>query len=351
MRVALSLSELVAIVGPAEVRGAIDGVVTGLASLETAQAGDLSFLGNPRYKSRVPESQASVILLPADHAGVPRAGQAFVLVANPSVALAAVCSRLEQRLWPRPTPGIHPTASVAAEAVVAPSATIGPLCVVESGVRIGERTHLQAQVFVGHGTRIGDDCWLQPGVQVSAECTLHDRVRLQPGVVVGSDGFGYEFVRGRHEKVPQVGGVTLESDVEIGANATIDRARFSQTVIGEGTKIDNLVQVAHNVVIGKHCILCAQVGIAGSTTLGDYVVLGGQAGVAGHLKIGRGVKAGGQAGLTTDMEAGAFVSGMPALPHMLEQRLTILRKRLPELFRRFDALEVAVAGLKKSSSG
>jgi UDP-3-O-[3-hydroxymyristoyl] glucosamine N-acyltransferase len=332
-------------------RGATDLTVTGLASLETAAAGDLSFLGNPRYKTQVAESQASVILLPADYVGEPKVGQAFVLVANPSVALAAVCARIEQRLWPRPEPGIHPSAIVANDAVVAPSATIGPLCVVESGAHIGERVHLQAQVFIGRGVRIGEDCWLQPGVQVSAECTLQARVRLQPGVVVGSDGFGYEFVRGRHEKVPQVGGVIIESDVEIGANSTIDRARFSQTVIGEGTKIDNLVQVAHNVIVGKHCILCAQVGIAGSTTLGDYVVLGGQAGVSGHVKIGRGVKAGGRAGLTTDTEAGAFVSGLPALPHMLEQRLTVLRKRLPELFRRFEALEVAVAELKKSSSG
>lgn len=351
MRVAFSLSDLLAIVGPAQMRGATDLTVTGLASLETAAAGDLSFLGNPRYKTQVAESQASVILLPADYVGEPKVGQAFVLVANPSVALAAVCARIEQRLWPRPEPGIHPSAIVANDAVVAPSATIGPLCVVESGAHIGERVHLQAQVFVGRGVRIGEDCWLQPGVQVSAECTLQARVRLQPGVVVGSDGFGYEFVRGRHEKVPQVGGVIIESDVEIGANSTIDRARFSQTVIGEGTKIDNLVQVAHNVIVGKHCILCAQVGIAGSTTLGDYVVLGGQAGVSGHVKIGRGVKAGGRAGLTTDTEAGAFVSGLPALPHMLEQRLTVLRKRLPELFRRFEALEVAVAELKKSSSG
>lgn len=351
MRVAFSLSDLLAIVGPAQMRGATDLTVTGLASLETAAAGDLSFLGNPRYKTQVAESQASVILLPADYVGDPKVGQAFVLVANPSVALAAVCARIEQRLWPRPEPGIHPSAIVANDAVVAPSATIGPLCVVESGAHIGERVHLQAQVFVGRGVRIGEDCWLQPGVQVSAECTLQARVRLQPGVVVGSDGFGYEFVRGRHEKVPQVGGVIIESDVEIGANSTIDRARFSQTVIGEGTKIDNLVQVAHNVIVGKHCILCAQVGIAGSTTLGDYVVLGGQAGVSGHVKIGRGVKAGGRAGLTTDTEAGAFVSGLPALPHMLEQRLTVLRKRLPELFRRFEALEVAVAELKKSSSG
>jgi UDP-3-O-[3-hydroxymyristoyl] glucosamine N-acyltransferase len=350
MRVAYSFSDLLAIVGPAEVRGTTASAVTGLASLETARAGDLSFLGNPRYKTQVPESEATVILLPSDYVGEPRQGQVFVLLANPSVALAAVCARIEQRLWPRPAPGVHPSAVVAPDAVVAASATIGPLCVVESGAQIGERAHLQAQVFVGQGVRIGDECWLQPGVHVSAECTLHARVRLQPGVVVGSDGFGYEFVRGRHEKVPQVGGVIIESDVEIGANSTIDRARFSQTVIGEGTKIDNLVQVAHNVVIGKHCILCAQVGVAGSSTLGDYVILGGQAGVSGHVKIGRGVKAGARAGLTTDLEAGGFVSGMPALPHMLEQRLTILRKRLPELFRRFDALEAAVTELKKSSS-
>jgi UDP-3-O-[3-hydroxymyristoyl] glucosamine N-acyltransferase len=167
-------------------------------------------------------------------------------------------------------------------------------------------------------------------------------VRLQPGVVIGSDGFGYEFVAGHHEKVPQVGSVLVDDDVEIGANSTLDRARFSRTVVGEGTKIDNLVQVAHNVVIGKHCLVCSQAGISGSTTLEDFVVLGGQAGLGGHITIGKGAKAGGQAGITADVAPGAFVNGTPAIPFQLERRIAILNQRLPDLFKRVDALEAQV---------
>jgi len=164
-------------------------------------------------------------------------------------------------------------------------------------------------------------------------------VRLQPGVVVGSDGFGYETVNGRHEKVPQIGSVVIENDVEIGANSTLDRARFSRTVIGEGTKIDNLVQVGHNVVIGKHCILCAQVGISGSTTFEDYVVIGGQAGIGGHITLGKGTKVGGQTGLSYDSPAGSYLNGTPAIPYMLERRLQILHQRLPDLFKRVEFIE------------
>src|ERR1043165_5160914 len=152
--------------------------------------------------------------------------------------------------------------------------------------------------------------------------------------VIGSDGFGYEFVKGRHEKVPQVGNVVVEDDVEIGANTTIDRARFSRTVIGEGTKIDNLVQIAHNVTIGKHCLLCSQAGISGSTKIEDYVVLGGQAGLGGHITIGKGAKAGGQAGITADVAPGSFVNGTPAVPYLLERKLAVLHPRLPDLFKR-----------------
>jgi UDP-3-O-[3-hydroxymyristoyl] glucosamine N-acyltransferase len=216
---------------------------------------------------------------------------------------------------------------------------VGPLCVIEEGALVGEGAHLQAQVFVGRNARIGEGCWLMPGVILATECELGRRVRLQPGVVIGSDGFGYEFVRGRHEKVPQVGHVLIGDDVEVGANSTLDRARFSRTEVGEGTKIDNLVQIAHNVIIGKHCLVCAQVGISGSTVLEDYVVLGGQAGIGGHIRIGKGAKAGGQAGITSDVAAGAFVNGNPAIPFQLERRLAILHQRLPDLFKRVDALE------------
>jgi UDP-3-O-[3-hydroxymyristoyl] glucosamine N-acyltransferase len=198
---------------------------------------------------------------------------------------------------------------------------------------------LEPQVFIGRKARVGSDCWLKVGVKISTECLVGDRVLIHPGTVVGADGFGYEFVKGRHEKIPQVGRVVIHNDVEIGANATLDRARFSETVIGEGTKIDNLVQIGHNVVVGKHCLICAQVGTSGSGTIEDYVVIGGQAGIAGHLTIGRGAKVDGQTGVNTDVAPGASVKGSPYLPYALEQRINVLRKRLPELFKRVDALE------------
>lgn len=350
MQVSFTAPDIVAITQPKSTRGATSEIISGIAALADANAGDLTFLGNPKYKGAVASTRASVVLLPADFVGEPAPGQFFLLVENPSVALARVCARIEQSLWPKPTPGIHPTASVAADAHVAATATIGPLCVIESGAVIGERAHVQAQVFVGRNATVGEDSWLMPGVMVAAECVLGRRVRLQSGVVIGSDGFGYEFVQGRHEKIPQVGSVVVGDDVEIGANTTIDRARFSRTSIGEGTKIDNLVQIAHNVFIGRHCLLCAQVGISGSTTLEDYVVMGGQSGTGGHITIGKGVKAGGRAGITSDVAAGSFVNGTPAIPYQLERRLVVLQHRLPELFRRVSSLEEQIIDAKKSSS-
>jgi UDP-3-O-[3-hydroxymyristoyl] glucosamine N-acyltransferase len=350
MQLAFSAADIAAIVQPLSIKGTTTATVNGIASLGSAQPGDLSFLGNAKYKSEVGTSQASVILLPLDFAGEPADGQQFLFVDKPSVALARICARIERMLWPQPAPGIHPTAVVAAGARVAASATVGPLCVVEDGVTIGERTHLQAQVFVGRNARIGDDCWLMPRVSIATECVVKDRVRLAAGVVIGSDGFGYEFVQGRHEKVPQVGNVVIENDVEIGANSTLDRARFSRTVVGEGTKIDNLVQIGHNVIIGKHCLICAQAGVSGSSVIEDYVVLGGQAGVAGHLTIGKGSKADGQTGINSDLAPGSFVKGSPCMPYNLEQRFNVLKKKLPELFKRVDALETLMDDSKKSSA-
>lgn len=350
MQVSFSAQEIIEIVRPKATKGGCESAVEGIAALADAKPGDLSFLGNAKYKAEVPGTAASVVLLPAEHIGEPKPGQLFLLVENPSAALARICGRIEQGLWPKPSPGVHASAVVAADAVVDPSATVGPLCVVESGAMIGAGVHLQAQVFVGRQARIGAGSWLMPGTVVAAECVLGNRVRLQPGVVVGSDGFGYEFVQGRHEKVPQVGHVLIGDDVEIGANSTLDRARFSRTSIGEGTKIDNLVQIAHNVTVGRHCLLCSQVGISGSTRLEDYVVLGGQAGVGGHITLGKGMKAGGQAGITSDVAPGGFVNGTPAIPYLLERKIAVLQQRLPDLFKRVDALEAQWADAKKSSS-
>jgi UDP-3-O-[3-hydroxymyristoyl] glucosamine N-acyltransferase len=339
MELSFTAAQIAEIVQARATRGETRETVRGIASLGEARPGDLSFLGNPKYKPEVAATSASIVLLPTDYVGDPKPDQLFLLLDKPSVGLARLCARVERALWPQPTPGVHATAIVSPEAKVPASATIGPLCIVEAGATIGERTHLQARAFVGRSAKIGDDCWLMPGVTVTAECVVKNRVRLQAGVVVGSDGFGYEFVGGCHEKVPQIGIVLIEDDVEIGANCTLDRARFSQTVIGEGTKIDNLVQIAHNVVIGKHCLICAQAGISGSTTLEDYVVVGGQAGLAGHLTVGKGAKIDGQTGVNSHLAPRSFVKGSPCLPYTLEQRINVLRKRLPDLFSRVDEIE------------
>ncbi|OAM91451.1 UDP-3-O-(3-hydroxymyristoyl)glucosamine N-acyltransferase [Termitidicoccus mucosus] len=349
MELSLTSQEIAAIIEARATRGATTETIRDIASLATARAGDISFLGNPKYKAEVPACAASVIILPIDYDGEPRPGQLYLHVDNPSAALAKLCARIEQLLWPRPAPGIHPSAVIAPTARIAASATVGPLCVVEEGAVIGERTHVEAQVFVGRHAAIGDDCWLMPGVRVASECVVKNRVRLQIGVVLGSDGFGYEFINGRHEKVPQVGRVLIEDDVEIGANTTLDRARFSQTVVGQGTKIDNLVQIAHNVVIGKHCLICSQTGISGSVTIEDYAVLAGQVGVAGHLTIGRGAKITAQTGVNANVSPGATLKGTPANPYMFEQRINVLRQRLPELFQRVDRLEKKFPAEKTSS--
>jgi UDP-3-O-[3-hydroxymyristoyl] glucosamine N-acyltransferase len=346
MQVSFTLAEIAAITRPTRTEGSTKETIRGIASLGSAEAGDITFLGNLKYKGAVATTRASAVLLPVDFKGSPGPSQVHLFVENPSVALARLCSRLEQALWPRPKPGVHASASVDAGAFVSPSATVGPMCVVESGATVGERAHLQAGVFVGRGSVVGEDSWLMHGSVVQAECTLGKRVRLHPGVVIGSDGFGYELVSGRHEKVPQVGTVIVADDVEIGANSTVDRARFGTTSIGEGTKIDNLVQVGHNVVIGRHCMICALVGIAGSVTLGDYVVVGGQCGLAGHLTVGSGVMIAAKSGVKDDIPPKTSVWGSPCLPLLLEQKIVILRNRLPELFKRVDALEKAAKDRK-----
>ena len=343
MSIALPLEELVGIALPVRrINGAgAENITTvsGIAALDEAGVGDLSFLGNQKYTAFVATTAASVVLLPVDYSGSPREGQIFLYVQDPSGVLAKVCTRIEEKLWRRPSPGIHSTAIVDPTAKLGKNLHIGAYCIVEADAIIGDNSILEPYCFIGREARIGRDNWLKPRVTVAEYCVTGDRVKLFVGAVVGGEGFGFETIGGAHRKIPQVGNVVLEDDVEVGANSTIDRARFAITRIGAGTKIDNLVQIGHNCRVGRHCILVSQSGMAGSTVLEDYVMLAGQAGLAGHLRIGRGARIGAQCGVLSDVPAGATMLDSPAIPIQQAKKLMILKQRLPDLFKRVKALE------------
>lgn len=333
------LEELRELLQPLRETGTYEGEIRGIATLAEAAAGNLSFLGNVKYRADVAKTAASVVLVSPAFEGEPKDQQIFFEVENPSLSLAKVCAVIEQRCWPRPESGIHPSAVIDRDAVIAESATIGPLCSVAAGARIGEGVVLSHQVSVGREAIIGEDSWIMPQVVIADYCRIGKRVRLHSGAVIGADGFGYETSDGRHHKVPQIGTVVVEDDVEIGANTTVDRARFHETRIGEGTKIDNQVQVGHNVRIGKHCLIVSQVGISGSVVLEDFVVVGGQSGIVGHITIGRGSQIAAQSGVSKDVPPGSILRGSPALEIGLASRIMAAQRRLPDLFKRFQGLE------------
>jgi len=331
--------------GSAEISGAYDGEITGISSLTEAVSGDLSFLSNSKYTSELEGCKASVVLLPRHYKGVPKDGQLFIRTDKPSFALALICRDIEGLVSPRAEPGIHPSAVVHPEAVVSPLATVGPLCVIAEGAKIGAAV-LESQVTVGRYAKIEADAYLYPQVVISDFCEVYERCRISAGAVIGSDGYGYEFHEGAHQRVPQIGRVVLEADVDVGANSAIDCARFGATIIGQGTKIDNLVQIGHNVRTGKHCLLVSQVGISGSTELGDGVVLGGKAGLVGHIKVGSGTMLGGLSGLTHSVPPNSNLRGFPARPSLEHGRIIALQRKLPDLFKRFAQLEKTVESLR-----
>jgi UDP-3-O-[3-hydroxymyristoyl] glucosamine N-acyltransferase len=261
---------------------------------------------------------------------------------NPYLALARALAAFHPA--DRLVPGIHATVVVAADARVDAGASIGPFCVISSGAEIEAGTLLDAQVFVGANVRIGRDCRVFPQVTLREETRLGDRVTVHAGAVIGADGFGYAREGARYVKIPQVGRVILEDDVEIGANVTIDRGALGPTTIGRGTKIDNLVQIAHNVTIGEHSLVVAQVGIAGSTKLGNYVTLGGQVGLSGHLKIGNRVSVAAQSGVMHDIPDGEKWFGYPAQPDRKTKRQILAIQQLPQLLRRVTELERRAQG-------
>jgi UDP-3-O-[3-hydroxymyristoyl] glucosamine N-acyltransferase len=309
-------------------------VVTGVAPLESAGPDQISFLTDLRYRGAADASRAGAFLAPRDVRGLPA----------PTLGCDAPQQALIQllRLFHPPVPapaGVDRTAVVAPEARIDPSASVGPLCVVESRAVIGPRARLHALVHVGPGVEIGEDTVVYPHVSLRDGVLVGRRVIIHPGAVLGADGFGFAFDGTAHRKIPQVGGVLIEDDVEIGANTTIDRATFGDTIVRRGTKIDNLVQIGHNVVVGEHSLLVAQVGVSGSSRLGRGVVLAGQVGVADHVTIGDGVIAGGRTGIAVSLPAGEKVLGSPARPIGQAKRIMIAEGRLPELLHRVRALE------------
>lgn len=332
------LADLAELVG-GRVLGDPEHTVVDVRPLEDAGPQHLSVLHNPKYLQQARQSAAGVIV--TGDPG-PLEGRNLLICDEPYLALARILELLHPAH--HPPAGVHPSAVVDPSATLGEGVSVGPCAVVEQGAVIGPRTVVGPACVVARGARVGADCLLHPRVVVEHGCVIGDRCILQAGVVVGGDGFGFATAAGVHHKVPQVGRAVIEDDVELGANTTIDRGSLGDTIVGRGSKVDNLVMVAHNVRLGQGCILTAQVGIAGSTHLGRYVVMGGQSGVAGHLELGDGAQIAAKAAVFKDLAGGQLYSGIPARPYRewtrsqaAVARLQQLKDRVRELERRLEA--------------
>lgn len=322
--------------------GGID--ITGVATLAEAGPGQLTFFAHAKYGPALRATRAAAVIAAESAAGAPCA---VLRAAEPYLTFARAVELFADP-W-RPPSGVHPLACVEEGARVAIDASIGPFVLVSRGARVGARTVVHAHASIGRDADIGEDCVLHSHVAIRERVRIGDRVILQNGVVVGADGYGFARRRdGSHHKIPQIGGVVIEADVEIGANATVDRPAVGETRIGAGSKIDNLVQVAHGVTIGRHVLLAAQVGIAGSSTVEDHVTLAGQVGVAGHITIGKGTVATAQTGIPNSVAAGSFLSGYPAIANRLWLKASAVFVKLPELRKRVADLERRIAELEAS---
>ena len=340
-----TVAEITKLVGGRLLKGRGETIIRGFANLADALPGDLSFFHDRRYLVQLGKTRASVLLVPDDFSEFPD-DVACIGVADPSRSFELIVATYG--VQPDPfRPGVHPTAVVAPTAILdAAKVSVGPHAVIEEGATLSDGVQIGAGCFVGRKVIIGAGSKLFANATIHTGCELGARVILHSGVVIGADGFGYEFKDGRHRKIQQEGIVQIDDDVEIGAGTMVDRARFGRTWIGEGTKIDNLVQIGHNVVIGKHCIIVAFAAIAGSAQIGDYVIIGAQAGIAGHVKVGSQSRLGGRCGVTKDLAPGQTYLGFPAVPVAEERRRLAGVNRLPQLVARVKRLESEVRGKK-----
>jgi len=340
--VTLTLQEIAKLCG-GELRGESNCAITGAASLDEAVEGEIAFFNNPKYMPRLRKTRASAVFVPKDFAE--KIEPAQIRVVDPSKAFEQIVLRLA----PKPIafrPGIHPSAVVDPSAKIGERVAIQPHVVIEANVTIGDETVIGAGTYVGHESAIGESCLIYPNVTIRERTKIGSRVIIHGGAVIGGDGFGFEFKDGRQRKIPQIGIVQIDDDVEIGANTTVDRARFGRTWIQEGVKIDNLVQIAHNVVIGKHSVIAAQVGISGSVRVGERVSMAGQVGIVGHATIGDGAMIAAQSGVSKNIPGGVWF-GYPAVPFEQAKRQFAWVHRLGKLFERVKALEEKL-GLRKS---
>ena len=340
----------------AQLLGDSQTLITGVAGLDTASAGTISFIENERMIAGAFAGSASAIIAPeslrdeletqqSNSKRGRRRAKPVVLTGNPRLA----CAKLIEWMQPTSVPeaGIHPTAVIEPDAIIGEGVTIREFCYVGHAARIQDGAILYPHVYVGDGAQIGENSVLYPNVVCGHHVHIGKRVRIHASSVVGGDGFGYVFDGQKHHKVPQIGTVIIEDDVEIGCNVCIDRAMMGATRIGEGTKIDNLVQIAHNVQIGKNCILCGQVGLSGSVIVEDNVMMAGQAGLRDHVKIGKGAILGAKAGIMADVGAGEFVAGAPAVPNRDYMKMNAASRKLPEMARQLRRLEKLVAQLQE----
>jgi len=323
-----TLSEIAKLID-GKVIGNGDTLITGVSGIKEAQEGDITFLANPKYSPLMDKTRAAAIITSTD---AQKCAKPVILTENPSLAFAKAISMFMPDDAGHPPQGIDYTVVMGKNVTLGKDVAIGPYVVIGDNVFIGDNTIIYAGCFIGHNTKIGNQTLIYPHVSIREHISIGNRVIIHAGTVIGSDGFGFVTIKGSHHKIPQVGTVEIADDVEIGANVTIDRARFDKTVIGRGTKIDNLVQIAHNVVIGENSLIVAQVGVAGSVVIGNNVTLAGQAGLVGHITIGDNAIVTGQSGVAKSVPADTMVSGYPARPFMTTQRVNASLQNLPKLF-------------------
>lgn len=336
-----SLKEIAELIG-GKIVGDESIEVKGVAGIEETKKGEITFVGDKKHLPLLKTTKASAVIVSRE---VKEARVPFIQVENPYLAFAKVMRIFVP--YQKPTKGTHPSAIVSEGVDLGKGISLGAHSVIEEGARIGDNTIIYPLVYVGRRSKIGKDCLIYPQVMIREGVEIGNRVIVHSGTVIGSDGFGYIPYKGKQHKVPQIGKVVIEDDVEIGANVTIDRATLGKTWIKRGVKIDNLVQIAHNVVIGENSIIVAQVGISGSTEIGKGVTLAGQAGVVGHIKIGDRAIVGGRAGVLKSIPPNTIVSGYPARPHTQAKRIEASVLRLPELYKLVRELKRRIEELEK----